>query len=142
ICRAVVCPSPYSPLQFFSIVLALSLCSSLFPYTTLFRSRGLLTDSIGLITGDFTNPFYSALAEGLEGEIRDHQMHLSVANARECPEQEWRLARYLADLQPRALVVVSAMVDHSRYAALQPRGIPVRFVDRPAAGIAAGSVAA
>src|SRR5699024_7223796 len=26
-------------------------------------ARGLLTDSIGLITGDFTNPFYSALAE-------------------------------------------------------------------------------
>jgi len=103
-------------------------------------ARGLLTDSIGLITGDFTNPFYSALAEGLEGEIRDHQMHLSVANARECPEQEWRLARYLADLQPRALVVVSAMVDHSRYAALQSRGIPVVFVDRPAAGIAADSV--
>lgn len=103
-------------------------------------ARGLATDSIALITGDFTNPFYSALAEGLEAEIRDHRMHLSVANSGESPEQEWRLARYMADLQPRALVVVSAMLDHSGYALLQSRGIPVVFVDRPAVEIAADSV--
>lgn len=44
-------------------------------------ASGRLADSMGLITGDFTNPFYSALAQAIEDEIRPHGMHLSVANS-------------------------------------------------------------
>ncbi|MFC6356327.1 LacI family DNA-binding transcriptional regulator [Luethyella okanaganae] len=99
-----------------------------------------LADSIGLVTGDFTNPFYSALAQAIEDEIRTEGMHLSVANARESAVQERRVAHDLADRQTKALLVVSSMQDHSDYAALQARGIPVVFVDRPASGIEADSV--
>ncbi|MEE6295017.1 LacI family DNA-binding transcriptional regulator [Georgenia wangjunii] len=103
-------------------------------------ASGRLSDSISLITGDITNPFYSALAKGLEDAIRERGMHLSVANARESAEHEWRLARSLADHQTKAIVVVSAMADHSPYETLQARGIPVVFVDRPAEQVAADSV--
>lgn len=99
-----------------------------------------LADSIGLVTGDFTNPFYSALAQAIEDEIRTEGMHLSVANARESADQERRVAHDLADRQTKALLVVSSMQDHADYAALQARGIPVVFVDRPPAGIDADSV--
>src|SRR5699024_12279017 len=51
-----------------------------------------------------------------------------------------RRSRHLPDRRPRALVVGSALGDHSLYAAMQSRGIPVVFLDRPAAGIAADSV--
>lgn len=103
-------------------------------------ASGRLSESVGLITGDFTNPFYSALAKGLEDVLRERDMHLSVANARESAEDEWRLARSMADRQTKAVVVVSAMTDHSRYRALQARGVPVVFVDRPAEQLDADSV--
>ncbi len=103
-------------------------------------ASGRLADSIGLITGDFTNPFYSALAQAVEDEIRPRGMHLSVANSRESAEQEQRVAHDLADRQTKAVITVSAMTDHSDYAQLQARGIPVVFVDRPAEGLAADSV--
>ncbi|WP_447911493.1 LacI family DNA-binding transcriptional regulator [Microbacterium phyllosphaerae] len=103
-------------------------------------ASGRLADSIGLITGDFTNPFYSALAHAIEDEIRTHGMHLSVANSRESAEQEQRVAHDLADRQTKAVITVSAMPDHSEYSQLQSRGIPVVFVDRPAENLAADSV--
>ena len=103
-------------------------------------ASGRLAASIGLITGDFTNPFYSALAQAVEDEIRPRGMHLSVANSRESAEQEQRVARDLADRQTTAVITVSAMTDHSDYAQLQARGIPVVFVDRPAENLAADSV--
>lgn len=103
-------------------------------------ASGRLADSLGLITGDFTNPFYSALAQAVEDEIRPHGMHLSVANSRESAEQERRVSRDLADRQTKALIVVSALADHSEYAQLQSRGIPVVFVDRPAEHLQADSV--
>lgn len=103
-------------------------------------ASGRLADSIGLITGDFTNPFYSALAQAVEDEIRPRGMHLSVANSRESAEQEARVAHDLADRQTKAVITVSAMTDHADYAQLQARGIPVVFVDRPAEDVAADSV--
>lgn len=103
-------------------------------------ASGRLAESIGLITGDFTNPFYSALAQAIEDEIRPRGMHLSVANSRESAEQERRVAHDLADRQTKAVITVSAMTDHSDYAQLQARGIPVVFVDRPAENLDADSV--
>ncbi|KNY04765.1 LacI family DNA-binding transcriptional regulator [Microbacterium sp. GCS4] len=102
-------------------------------------ASGRLADSIGLITGDVTNPFYSALAQAIEDEIRPRGMHLSVANSRESAEHEQLVARDLADRQTTAVITVSAMTDHSGYAQLQARGIPVVFVDRPAENLAADS---
>lgn len=103
-------------------------------------ASGRFSDSAGLIAGDLTNPFYSVLSKGLEDTIRGGDMHLSVANSRESAEQEWRLARDLADRQAKAIIVASAMTSHVQYKALQARGIPVVFVDRPAEGIEADSV--
>ncbi|UOQ90329.1 LacI family transcriptional regulator [Agromyces endophyticus] len=103
-------------------------------------ASGRLADSIGLVTGDFTNPFYSALAQAVEDELRPHGIHLAVANSRESAEQEWRTVQDLADRKTKALIVVSAMPDHAEYARLQARGIPIVFVDRPAEHIEADSV--
>src|SRR5690606_4720969 len=71
---------------------------------------------------------------------RPRGIHLSMANSRESPDEERRLTRDLADRQTRALIVVSALPDHSEYAPLQARGVPVVSVDRPAANVEADSV--
>lgn len=103
-------------------------------------ASGRLADSVGLITGDFTNPFYSALAQAIEDELRPHGIHLAVANSGESVDREWRIACDLADRQTRALLVVSATPQHAQYATLVARGIPVVFLDRPPVGLAADSV--
>lgn len=103
-------------------------------------ASGRVAELVGLVTGDLTNPFYAALAQGLEDVIDPAGVQLNVASTREDPEQEWRLVRDLADLRVRGLVIVSAMDDHSRYAELQARGIELIFVDRPAQGVSACSV--
>lgn len=103
-------------------------------------ARGRVSETIGLITGNFTNPFYSALAQGLEDAVHSEGLLLNVANSGEDPEREWELARHLAEQQSRALVVASAMPEHSNYASLVASGTPVVFVDRAARGVKADSV--
>lgn len=103
-------------------------------------ASGRLADSLGLVTGDFTNPYYSALAQAIEDEIRPRHIHLSVANSRESAEQEWLVAQDLADRQTKALIVVSSMPEHHAYAQLQARGIPIVFIDRPPVDVEADSV--
>lgn len=103
-------------------------------------ASGKLADSVGLVSGGFTNPFYSALAQAVEDGVRHHGMHLSVANSDESSEKERMVAYDLADRQTKALIVVSSMTDHDDYAPLQARGIPVLFVDRPAVNVEADSV--
>lgn len=103
-------------------------------------ARRRVSESIGLITGNFTNPFYSALAQGLEDAVSAEGLLLSVANSGEDADREWELARNLGEHQSKALVVASAMEDHSPYAALQATGSPVLFVDRAAHGLDADSV--
>lgn len=103
-------------------------------------ASGHRSDTVGLITGDLSNPFYSMLAGGMESVLRERGMHLSVASSAESPEHEWSLATGLADAQARAIVVASSMRDHAPYAALHARGIPLVFVDRPPVGIDADAV--
>lgn len=103
-------------------------------------ARGRRSDTVGLITGDLSNPFYSVLASGIESVLRDSGMQLSVASSGESPEAEWELAEGLAATQVRAIVVASAMRSHGAYAAIVARGIPVVFVDRPPVGIEADAV--
>ncbi|GAB3853077.1 LacI family DNA-binding transcriptional regulator [Dactylosporangium cerinum] len=103
-------------------------------------ARGQLFDAVGLITTDLANPFYPALAKGLEDELRTGDLLLTVSNSGESPEVEWSLARNLADRQTKALIVASAMADHTVYEELQDRGMPVIFVDRPVQHLDADAV--
>ena len=103
-------------------------------------ASGQLAESIGLIGGDFTNPFYSVLAQSMENEIRRQGMHLTVATSGESGERERRIVDDLTSRQAKALVVVSAMSDHAHYARVQARGVPVVFVDRPPVDLDADSV--
>ncbi|WBU38192.1 LacI family DNA-binding transcriptional regulator [Homoserinibacter sp. YIM 151385] len=103
-------------------------------------ARGLTSNSVGLVTGDLANPFYAALAKGIESELRTRGMQVTLASSDESPEIETALVGELARRQVRAVIVVSTLDDHGEYASLLDRGIPLVFVDRPASGIEADSV--
>ncbi|MGV8910630.1 MAG: LacI family DNA-binding transcriptional regulator [Propionicimonas sp.] len=103
-------------------------------------ARGIDSNMVGLITGDLANPFYSALAKGIEQELRSHGAQLTVASSDEEPERERELIHELVSWQVRALVLVSTIEDHRAMRAVQARGIPVVFVDRTGIGLEADSV--
>lgn len=103
-------------------------------------ARGVTTNLVGLITGDLANPFYSGLAKGVEQELRSRSMQLTIASSDEDPGREMELIEELSDRQPRALILVSTLKDHSMLSALRSRGIPIVFVDRRPVGIDADFV--
>jgi len=103
-------------------------------------ARGGSSRLVGFVTGDLANPFYSALASGIERELRHHGLQLITTSSDEDPERERSLTEALVERRVGALVVTPTSTDHS---GLQPEldgGLPVVFVDRPAQGVDADTV--
>jgi LacI family transcriptional regulator len=102
--------------------------------------RGVQSRAIGLITGDLANPFYSMLAKGVEREIRQQGLQLTIASSEESPQSESELVEEFVVRRVRGLIVVSTMPSHEAFASVVDRGIPVVFVDRGPVGVVADSI--
>ncbi|HWJ84698.1 MAG TPA: LacI family DNA-binding transcriptional regulator [Cellulomonas sp.] len=102
--------------------------------------RGIATPVVGMITGDLANPFYSALAKGVEKEVRAVGAHLTIASSDEDPDVERDLVAEFADRHVRGLVIASTRPTHEDLAVLIARGTTVVFVDRPPVGVEADSI--
>lgn len=102
--------------------------------------RGIRSNFVGLVTGDLANPFYSALAKGVERELRAHGLQLVVSSTDESAERERVLVEGMVARQVQALIVVSTLETSDVLASAQDRGVPVVFVDRPSAELTADSV--
>ncbi|MFI2364463.1 LacI family DNA-binding transcriptional regulator [Promicromonospora sp. NPDC019610] len=98
-------------------------------------ARGGLSRLVGFITGDLANEFYSALASGIERELREHGLQLLTASSDEDPEREASLTGELLERRVGALIVTPAGADHSALRGEIAAGLPVVVVDRPAAGM-------
>ena len=103
-------------------------------------ARGQSSNVVGLITGDLANPFYAALAKGVERAARAEGLRVLLASSDESSENELSIVDELARQHVRALVVASTLERHDRYRSVQERGIPVVFVDRAVRDLAADSV--
>ncbi|WP_305782512.1 LacI family DNA-binding transcriptional regulator [Symbioplanes lichenis] len=99
--------------------------------------RGATSALVGLISGDLTNPFYSAVASGIERELRQHGLQLVTANNDEDAELERSLVEAFLQRRVRALLVVPSGERHDHLAV---EGVPFVFLDRPPAGLAADAV--
>lgn len=97
--------------------------------------RGISTTAVGMITGDLTNPFYSALAQGVEREVRGCGGHLTLASSDEDPQVERELVDELYARRVRGVVIASTCASHENLRLLVERGIAVVFVDRSPVGV-------
>ena len=102
--------------------------------------RGATSALVGLISGDLTNPFYSAVASGIERELRQHGLQLVTANNDEDAELEQALVDAFLQRRVRALLVVPSGERHDYLAIEGNRGVPFVFLDRPPDGIDADTV--
>jgi LacI family transcriptional regulator len=98
-------------------------------------ARGGFSRLVGFITGDLANEFYSALASGIERELREHGLQLLTASSDEDPERESSLTGELLERRVGALIVTPAGADHSALRGEIDAGLTVVVVDRPAAGM-------
>jgi LacI family transcriptional regulator len=96
--------------------------------------------TIGLLLEDVSNPFSAALHRAVENVAREHRTLLLTGSLDENAARERELARTLIDRGVDGLLVVPAGRDHSYLIHEQQSGVPVGFLDREPALIAADSV--
>lgn len=102
--------------------------------------RGATSALVGLVSGDLTNPFYSAVASGIERELRRHGLLLITANNDEDAELERSLVEAFLERRVRALLVIPSGNDHEYLSVEGTRGVPLVFLDRPPDRLAADCV--
>lgn len=88
------------------------------------------TDVIALIISDVSNPFFTAIARGVEDVAQSHGYSVLLCNSDENTDKEARYLR-VAEVEQVAGVIISphsAATDVSR---LRSAGVPMVVVDRP-----------
>jgi len=102
--------------------------------------RGIGSAATALIVGDISNPFFSALARGVESETRARGGFLTLASSDESADEEKRLVDEFMRRHVRGIVLSSTLAEHSSLDFIRARGTALVFVDRPPVGIEADSV--
>jgi LacI family transcriptional regulator len=102
--------------------------------------RGIGSAGVALIVGDISNPFFSALARGVESETRSRGGFLTLASSDESVDEEKRLVDEFLRRHVQGIVLSSTLAEHSSLDFIRARGTALVFVDRPPVGIEADSV--
>jgi LacI family transcriptional regulator, galactose operon repressor len=98
------------------------------------------TASIGLITEDIADPFYSVLSRAVEDVARAQGYLLLTGSSDEDPVRERELALAFCARRVDGLIVIPASDDHTYLLPEISAGLAMVFVDRPAGLIEADTV--
>lgn len=96
-------------------------------------ARGLATNStrkIGLVISDITNPFFTAVARGVEDEISSHQYNTIFCNTDEYSEREENYLHLLTTQQIDGLIIAPTGVRSETLLGLAESGLPIIQLDR------------
>jgi LacI family transcriptional regulator len=102
--------------------------------------HGRRTGLLGLVIEDVANPFYSAIARGVEEVARTRGMLTIAGSSNEDSGQERELVRLFCERRVDGLVIVPAGDDHTYVLSEVRSGTPVAFIDRPPGNIEADVV--
>jgi LacI family transcriptional regulator len=89
---------------------------------------------------DVANPFYSAIARGVEEATRERGQLLLTGSSDEDPERERELALLFCERRVDGLLLVPAGDDHDYLLPELRAGMHVVFIDRPAGNVDADAV--
>lgn len=103
-------------------------------------ARGLATNStqtIGLVISDIANPFFTAVARGVEDEINRHGYHTIFCNTDEAPKREDEYLRLLFARQIDGLIIAPTGVPSDRLQRMADAEIPIVLLDRKTPNLSA-----
>jgi len=95
------------------------------------------TQTIGLLVADIANPFFTAVARGVEDELTRHGYHTIFCNTDEDPDRESEYLRLLAARQIDGLIIAPARIHSDRLCQMSESGLPIVLLDRGAVGVKA-----
>ena len=101
-------------------------------------ARGLATNStqtVGLIISDIANPFFTAVARGVEDETNQQGYHTIFCNTDEDPAREDDYLRLLSARQIDGLIIAPTGVYSERLLRMYEAEIPIVLIDRQAPGL-------
>ncbi len=101
---------------------------------------GNRTHAIALLVGELSNPFYSAIASGIESVLRPLGFDLLIASTDEEEQQEKHLIEGFIERAVEGFLVVSSTHDHFYLETERQRGTPIVFIDRPPVNLLADSI--
>lgn len=101
---------------------------------------GTETRTIGLITADLSNTFYSTLSSAIAAVARDRGFHVIMSSSEENVDLERSTALDLCQRRVSGLIVVPTTSDHGYLRSEVEQGIPVVFLDRPGNGLDADAI--
>ncbi len=101
---------------------------------------GTETRTIGLITADLQNAFYTPIAAAIASAARARDFHLITASSEESPDLEKATVLDLFQRRVSGLVIVPSGDNHRYLRTEVKMGTPVVFVDRPGGGLRADAV--
>lgn len=103
-------------------------------------ARGLVTNStqiIGLIISDITNPFFTAVARGVEDVINQHGYHTIFCSTDEDPAREDEYLRLLSARQIDGLIMAPTGFRSERLIQMAETHLPIVLLDRDTPGLQA-----
>jgi len=102
--------------------------------------RRKATQVVGLMVSDFTNPFFSTLAQGAEDCARARGYTVLICSSCEDENLEGLYLEVLLERRIDGLALAPTSTSRDRFTALMSEGLPVVFVDRTVQGIRGDSV--
>lgn len=96
--------------------------------------------TFGFVMGELENPFYYAVAAGIQSTLDDHGITLIVATTSDWAEGEQRVADELLSQRVGALLLIPVSDDQAYLQGERQLGTPVISIDRPARNLVADSV--
>lgn len=92
--------------------------------------RTRATRVLGLIIADIQNPFFTALARGVEDAASERDYSVVLANSDESLDKEQRYLEVAAAERMAGVILAPSSTANSRIGLLTERGIPVVAIDR------------
>jgi DNA-binding LacI/PurR family transcriptional regulator len=96
-------------------------------------ARGLATNStqtVGLVISDIANPFFTAVARGVEDIINQHGYHTIFCNSDEDPAREDEYLRLLSARQIDGLMIAPTGARSERLSQMAKAELPIVLLDR------------
>ena len=96
-------------------------------------ARGLRQQTlktIGLILGDFSDPFYSQIFQGVEAVAKNHGFAVMIASSDEDPENEYAGMQLMIQKGLNGVVIAPCPADDAVRDYIEAVGFPVVLIDR------------